>query len=177
MKTFWRFVLGVAILKVIFLTGYVLVQQSQRSAANDPQIALAEDTAMAINAGNTPTLAAGSIDIKNSLSPFVIIYDQNRQVVTSSGSLDGTAPTPPVGVFAYANAHGEDRVTWQPQTGVRIASVIKPTDSGFVLAGRSLHEVEQRETVMFQLAAAGFILSVMFYAIIFWLSLPKKGRP
>jgi hypothetical protein len=36
-------------------------------------------------------------------------------------------------------------VTWQPYTGVRIAAVTVAWKGGFVLAGRSLSRVEQRE--------------------------------
>jgi hypothetical protein len=36
-------------------------------------------------------------------------------------------------------------VTWQPQSGVRIAAVVVPWQGGTVLAGRSLAQVEIRE--------------------------------
>ena len=53
----------------------------------------------------------------------------------------------PAGVLDYVKANGEDRITFQPQPGVRIAAVIVPVSGakpGFVLAGRSLREVENR---------------------------------
>ena len=41
---------------------------------------------------------------------------------------------------------GQDRVTWQPEAGVRMATVVVSFDHGFVMAGRSLTEVEKRES-------------------------------
>jgi len=37
-------------------------------------------------------------------------------------------------------------VTWQPNADVRIASVVLPYNNGFVMAGRNMREVEQRES-------------------------------
>jgi hypothetical protein len=54
----------------------------------------------------------------------------------------------PAGILDYVRTRGEDRVTWQPEPGVRIAAVVvhfKGTQPGFVLAGRSLREAEVRE--------------------------------
>jgi hypothetical protein len=51
-------------------------------------------------------------------------------------------------VLDYVRTNGEDRITWQPAPGVRMASVVvgfQGTRSGFVLAARSLREVEKRE--------------------------------
>lgn len=42
---------------------------------------------------------------------------------------------------------GENRVTWQPEPGIRIALVVRPVgnDSGrFVAAGRNMREAESR---------------------------------
>lgn len=48
------------------------------------------------------------------------------------------------GVLDYMRQHGEERVTWQPEKGVRMATVVVRYDKGFVLAGRSMREVEIR---------------------------------
>lgn len=42
------------------------------------------------------------------------------------------------------NSRREDRVTWQPRDGVRIAAVVVAYSGGTVVAGRSLREVESR---------------------------------
>jgi len=62
--------------------------------------------------------------------------------------LDGKEPVIPTGVFASTQNSGETRFTWQPRTGVRSAVVVdyyKGASSGFVLVGRSIREVENRE--------------------------------
>ncbi len=128
---------------------YLTTQQALRLGANDPQIQMAEDTAAAITAGTAPMslVPAADIDIAASLGPFLIVYDATGTVVASSATLNGQSPALPPGVLDYVKANGEDRITWQPQPEVRIAAVIVPidgSDPGFVLAGRSLKEVENR---------------------------------
>jgi hypothetical protein len=51
-----------------------------------------------------------------------------------------------VGIFDYVKKNGQDRVTWQPEPGMRLATVVVPYEKGFVMAGRSLTEVEKRES-------------------------------
>ncbi|MBJ7596370.1 MAG: hypothetical protein JF886_16195 [Candidatus Dormibacteraeota bacterium] len=126
---------------------YGLDQQNLRSAANDPQIQLAEDAGARLDAGApassvVPTSSV-PVDIARSLAPFVIVYDAGDKPLASSGRLDGTVPVPPQGVSASARV-AEDRVTWQPRNGVRIAAVVVAFHGGTVLAGRSLRVVEQR---------------------------------
>jgi len=139
---------------------YLAVQQALRGGLNDPQIQMAEDAASAAASGTAieSILPPGRVDIARSLAPFLIFYDQTGNVVASSGYLHDRAPAPPDGVLDYARQHGGDRVTWQPEAGVRIAAVIVPfrgREAGCVLAGRLMREVEKREDlVMFQAGAA-----------------------
>lgn len=68
--------------------------------------------------------------------------------IAGSGTLDGKLPTLPPGVFDFTRQNGQDGITWQPQPDVRSAIVVvhyNGLQSGFVLAGRSLREVEIRE--------------------------------
>ncbi|MCW5853043.1 MAG: hypothetical protein KIT87_23450 [Anaerolineae bacterium] len=133
------------------LTGlvYVALQQTLRLGANDPQIQMAEDTAAALAAGGeartlVPTQA---VDIGRSLAPFLIVFDRDGRVVASSASLDGATPALPAGVLDATRPRGENRLTWQPRPGVRLATVITVVNGGtggYVLAGRSLREVESR---------------------------------
>jgi hypothetical protein len=146
---------------------YVAVQQTLRQSANDPQIQMAEDAAAALAKGETPEAfgeSAKKIDMARSLAPFLIIFDDNGQPIVSTVQLNGKTPAPPAGVFPYARTHGENRVTWQPRTDVRNATVIvhyagqKP---GFVLTGRSLREVEARISAIGHLIAAGCAVSTL----------------
>lgn len=129
---------------------YLSVQQSLRMGANDPQIQMAEDAANQLNAGTQveSVIPAGKVEISTSLAPFLIIFDESGKVIASSAVLHGQIPDYPAGVLDYTKQNGEDRVTWQPEAGVRMATVVMPTLNGFVMAGRSLREVEIRETTV-----------------------------
>ena len=131
------------------LTGltYLAVQQSYRHGLDDPQIQLAQDGAARLDAGAPPTSVVNSptVNAEASLTPFLIVFDAHDVVLASGASLGGSTPTPPTGVLATARTAGHDRVTWQPQSGVRIASVsFSAKDGRVVLAGRNMREVESR---------------------------------
>lgn len=135
----------------ILLAMYATVQQVHRSAANDPQLQLARDISARINTNNIAHLLPDdTIDISQSLSTFVALYNSNGEPVGSTGMLDGKLPEIPKGVFEYAKANKENDITWQPRPGVRMAMVVESVPSsssqvGYVAVGRSLQEVEVRE--------------------------------
>ncbi len=128
---------------------YLSVQQVWRQYANDPQIQMAQDAADALARGAAveAVLPANQIDVARSLAPFMIVFNEAGKPLASSGLLRGQIPALPGGVLDYAKQQGENRLTWQPEPGVCIASVVaayaggKP---GFVLVGRSLRETEKR---------------------------------
>jgi hypothetical protein len=130
------------------LLAYVTVQQSLRQGANDPQIQMAEDAAAALKRGASANsvIPKTPVEMSASLAPFMILLDGAGKTVASSGLLDGALPHYPTGALNASKASGENRVTWQPGPGVRIASVVVPYDNGFVVAGRGLREVETRES-------------------------------
>ena len=137
---------------------YVAVQQAHRTSANDPQIQLAEDAVRALEGGASveSVLPQTRVDLERGLAPFVVVYDGQGQPLAGSGTLRGQLPSPPRGVFEFVRAHGEERVTLQPERGVRIASVVRranASSAGYVLVGRSLREVEERESQLRLLCA------------------------
>ena len=128
---------------------YLVAQQSLRLGANEPQVALARDAGGALAAGAAAENVVPNtrVDIADSLSPFVTVFDDGGRAEATSGTLHGQPPKLPGGVFDYVREHGEERVTWQPEPGVRVAAVVvRPSGSParFVLAGRSLREAEAR---------------------------------
>lgn len=172
MSRLTRFLMGwlpLTLASTLFCALICLVgQQVLRMSANDPQIQMAEDTAEALARGGAATAMASPlrVDIAGSLAPFLIVFDDKGQPLASSGLLRGRIPAPPPGVFAWAREHGENRLTWQPARGVRIAAVLvryRGATSGFVLAGRSLREVEERERNIGLLAGAAW---AVFQAIL-----------
>lgn len=146
-KTIFRIWLPFVVVITAFCAlGYTSVQQAYRQGANDPQIQMAEDAAAALTNGGSAdaVVPANRVSLDQSLAPFLIVYDAKGTVLASSVTLDGQTPGLPDGVLDSAKQMGEDRITWQPRDGVRIAAVIVPYQNGFVLAGRSLREVEAR---------------------------------
>jgi hypothetical protein len=151
---------------------YLVVQQDLRLSANDPQIQIAEDTAVKVQQGAAPTSvvtpssttsAAVRVDATASLAPFSIIYDNKATILASGLTVNGSTPQVPSGVFNYVNTHGQDRFTWQPAAGVRIAAVVEKVadGGGYVLAGRSLTEVENRETQLTEEVMLGWVVSLV----------------
>jgi hypothetical protein len=138
--------LTAVVVTMVTLMSYIVGQQVLRSTANDPQVQMAHDAAFRLAAGADLHIAGDSlVDPSRSLAPFLIVYDAKDHPISSSAVLDGRAPVPPAGVFSYTQTHREERVTWQPRPGVRIAAVVVPFGGdhpGFVLAGRSLAYVE-----------------------------------
>lgn len=152
---------------------YGTVQQSYRQSANDPQVQLAEDTASTLQEGGAafPLVPSGTVDIATDQAPYMIFFDVSGNPVIGNGMLDGHLPTLPPGVFAYTATTGEDRFTWEPEPGVRSAVVlvrVADSSTGFVMAGRSLSEVEWRES---QLELMVFVAWVTALAGIFLIQL------
>jgi hypothetical protein len=137
-----------AVATALCCTLYVVVQQSYRMGANDLPSQLAEDAAAAMGRGESVAAVVGSatVDIGASLAPFVAVFDGDGVLVESSARLAGTTPAPPKGVLAEARAKGRNAVTWQPASGVRLATVtvLAPGDGGnTVMAGHSLRATEE----------------------------------
>lgn len=151
-----------AIVSVLMLTVYATVQQAHRSGADDPQLQMARDIAAKINGGQSyeKLLPADSEEISKSLGTFVCIYAANTEQVLSTGMLDGKFPKMPDGVLDYAKANKENVLTWQPREGVRVALVVENTNDpneAFIAVGRSLQEVEKRESNLIAMVAIAWI--------------------
>src|SRR5205814_1415818 len=135
---------------------YVCGQQILRQSANDPQIQMAEDSAEFLknNIGNIGSEMGGPIvDLRTSLQTFYMDFDDQGILIRTNLNLEqishenNTQVTIPKGVLEYARKHGQDALTWQPLPEVRIAAVVvhySGKNSGFILVGRSLREVEER---------------------------------
>jgi hypothetical protein len=88
--------------------------------------------------------------------------------VATSATLHGESLAPPSGVFDNAHANGMNTLTWQPEAGVRSAIVVKSYPGGFVLAGRSLQSIEEREMSLEQLLFTGGLAALaLTFAVIF----------
>jgi hypothetical protein len=143
---------------------YIVVQQNFRQSANDPQYQMALDAANAINKGVSPKSLTGSsalVEIANSFSPYLVIYSANGAKTVASATLDGNAPKLPQGVLDNVKKNGMETVTWQPRYGIRQAIVLILTSNGYiVVAGRSLHNTEERISLLGKQVALGWVLSL-----------------
>lgn len=169
MKRYIPFGAVVIVLTILFGTAYGIGQQILRLSANDPQIQLAHEVATQLNDGVQVENVVGAfkVNMAQSLATFVIIYDQKGNPVGGTGYLDGSRAKVPIGVLKAADNVSDNRVTWQPKDGVRIASVSVKSKDYYVLAGRSLREVEAREQKLLQIALSGWAASLLVVIMVF----------
>lgn len=157
----------VAILTLLGGAAALTMHNMLRGGANQPQIDMTEWYAGEISAGEDPAnvIPPGYVDVERSLQPFVIFYDDQGRPMRGTGYLDQKLPAPPPGVFDFVRNSRIEKVTWQPQPGVRLATVIRRVDMkgksvGFILAGRSLRLVEKQENILWWMAL-GIWIAVM----------------
>ncbi len=150
------------IVTAVFGTLYMAVQGVIRSGADDPQVQRAEDSSARLTAGLSPSAAVGSdVQVRQSLSPFEIVYARDGRILASSARVGDHTPRLPEGVLSPGIAPGrEKRFTWEPQPNLRIAAVVVSAPGYFVLSGRSLREVEERESDLRVLVGVAWILSL-----------------
>jgi len=159
-----------ALITLMSILIYTVTQQNYRLTANDPQTAMAEDAATALNNGADPKslIVGGPVtEMSKSLSPFVVIYDRAGNIAAGSTTLNGKPLTLPAGVLDYIQKNGSDMVSWQPSPGVRDAMVgIRAAKGYTVIAGRSLHKVEERIAKLGQQVLFGWLVSLIGLYII-----------
>jgi hypothetical protein len=170
-RTLRAWLLFAVVFSVVTVMVYSAVQQDIRQSANDPQIQMAEDAAAALDRGAAPPslVPSSSIDIAQSLAPYIVIFDETGRPLVSTATLHGSGISLPQGVFLYTKQHFEDRFTWQPEPGMRSAAVVtyyrSAQSSGFVLAGRSMREVEERESNLMSELFLGWISFLVFFFV------------
>lgn len=146
---------------------YLVVQQSIRASANDPQIQIAEDIANQLTLGDNPLAYTPSakVDISKSLATYIMIFDDKGKALVSSAVIGNKTPTLPSGVLDSTKQKGETRFTWQPQSNARSAVVIdyykNSKSSGYVLIGRSIREVEKREANQEMIVFVGWVITML----------------
>lgn len=168
-KVFW---LGIMVLlTLMFAALYIVIQQSLRYAADDPQSSMAQAVARRLEDGSIPQdLIKDRVDMATDADPFIIIYDQFGKVVAGNGYLDNHIPLVPIGVLVATKGHKINAITWQPQSKVRIASVSVEGGKYYVLGGRSLYNTETKiKSVGQWLAVTWLTYIVLIVAINLWL--------
>jgi hypothetical protein len=154
--------LAVGISAIVFII-FIVVQQDIRIGTYDPQIQIAEDMASSLDNGGVAT-TSGKIDVSKSLSPFMIIYDRQGKIISSNAYLNDKTPVLPPGVLTSrkgTDVPGENRLTWQPQDGVRLATIIKSYNNGYVVVGRNMRETEIRISDQFNNILMGWVIALV----------------
>jgi hypothetical protein len=123
---------------------YLVAQQSLRLSANALPAQLVKDVAINLQKGRSAqdSIPSQQVDASKSDVGFVMIYDQNKHLVATSGMFGTKKPSYPRGVLDYVAKNGEDRVTWQTPDGLRFATVAMKSNDYYVVGARSLHETE-----------------------------------
>lgn len=136
-----------ATIMIVFV--YAIAQNILRAGANDPQVQMAENAAFLLdhNAPMGPIVPELGVELSRNSEPFIQIYDKKGSVVDGNATLHGKIPHIPKGALDNTKEISENRITWQPERGVRIATVIRRNGGqtpGFVITGRLLNETENR---------------------------------
>lgn len=161
---------------------YVAVQQYIRQSTDEPLVQQIIDAKDKLASGDAPAHITGAlpaVNMSKSLTTFVVLYDAEGKPLYSSVSLHGNIPAPPTGVLTSALSSGENRLTWQPEPSARSAIVVQPCTiagrPGYILAGRSLREVEHREAFLRTQIAVGIIITLITsFAAIFFVQITKN---
>jgi hypothetical protein len=156
--------LAVAITTVCGLM-YVSNQQNIRSAANDPQTQLSQDYAEMSKIGDEQADLSqySKVDMAKTVSPFVIIVDEDGIVVQANGILGEKTPVPDKKVLETAKKNGRSLVTWEPEKGIRLATVIthfEGANKGYAIAARSLVEIDKRIQQQLYLTIGGYAVAM-----------------
>jgi len=111
---------------------------------------------------------------------FTLITDENEKTIISTYRLNNQLLELPSGVYSYAKSHGEDRLTWQPEMGIREATVVMPYTSkdgktGFVASGVSLRESENSLDALTLKLFMGWVLMMAVSSITFYPGVSKKS--
>jgi hypothetical protein len=161
-QTLVRWLAPIAVTSIIFGTIYVVTQQLDRLSANDGPLRLASQVAAEVREGQSTTVnAQPHVDLERSLAPFVVVENSQGSATAGSGFLKNRLVSLPTGVLSNAARTGRDDVTWEPESGLRFATVTLKVDDQFVSAGQSLAPSEDRDNTFRELIGFGWLASMV----------------
>lgn len=167
---------GAFIVTALFGALYIALQQVERLGADDSPQRLASQVASELRGVTRSPISPRTVDLSSSLATFVIVYDPADRPITGNGKLDGRLASVPRGVLDDTRRdRSEHHVTWQPQPGLRFATVEIAVGGRVVLAGQSLAPTEARIDSLGLLIATGWI-GTMVVGAAFWLLWWLFGR-
>jgi hypothetical protein len=161
---------------------YLVAQQSLRLGANELPSQLAIETSIKLQNGLSAkdAIPTEKVDITKSLNGFVMVYDSNKSLIATSGVVGNNQPVYPKGVLDNVAQKSEARVTWQPEKGLRFATVAIKYNGGFIVAARSLSETEKLIDKLGQLILLAWLACAVFSILslgVIYIFLKKMYRP
>lgn len=146
---------------------YLVAQQSLRLGANELPSQLVIETSIKLQNGQSAkdAIPTEKVDISKSLNVFVMVYDSNKSLIATSGIIGNNDPVYPKGVFDSTDQKGESRITWQPEVGLRFATVAIKYNNGYIVAGRSLTETEKLIEKLGELVFVAWIACTVLLAL------------
>ncbi len=164
-----QFLFALAIITIILGLIYTSVQQVYRNSANDPQVELAHQIAHTLNLKKSiDKYFPDTTDLMETQSVFIEIFNSQGHPLRSTSLLHGNLPQLPMGVINFVNQKGEDWVTWQPNSKLRLAMVIVSSSVSphfMVAVGRSLKETEKRVSDLTMMVVMGWVLCLVILLI------------
>lgn len=145
---------------------YLVAQQSLRLGANELPAQLAIETSIKLQNGQSvkDAVPTEKVDISKSLNAFVMVYDNNKSLIATSGIKDNNDPVYPKGVLDSVDLKSESRITWQPVVGLRFSTVAIKYSNGYIVAGRSLSETEKLIAKLGELVFMAWLACTVFSA-------------
>ena len=166
-KIFLICIIGMFLVTFTCSLVYLIAQQSLRLGANGLPMQFAVETSIKLRDGQSAgnAVPAEKVDISKSLSTFVMVFDINKNLVATSGMMGSSEPKYPKGVLKYDTQKGGNRVTWQPQEGLRFATVAIRYSNGYIVAARSLSETEKLIEIIGRLVLFAWVACAIFSAL------------
>jgi hypothetical protein len=159
-----------------------MVQQSTRLSADDLPLSSAQVAKQELQNGSSPkdVVPALKTNLRTDTSIFMVITDGSQHVLASSAVLDGQTPLPPQGVFSFTTYHGTDHFTWEPKSGVRLATRMVSygtgSNEGFIITGQSLKPYEDRISTYTWIALAAWLASIAWSYLLILLPYAARRR-
>lgn len=149
------------------LLTYLVTQQVLRLGANELPIQFATETSIKLENGQSvnDAIPSETIDISKSLGTFIMIFDRDKNIIATSAMMGNEESVYPKGVLDYVDKMGEDRVTWQPQVGLRFATVAIKIGNKYIVAGRSLQEPERLIGIIGKIVLLAWLACAAFSSI------------
>lgn len=154
---------------IIIFGAYVAAQQTTRRSANNLPTFMSKAIKHELDTGAAPADAVPPTQssLRDDSTAFAIITNADQRVLASSAILDGQKMVPPSGTFSSAGKHGSDSFTWQPDSGVRLATRVNSYQNGskFIVTGQSLAEPEKRIDSFGAVAVLAWIIMLAWVTI------------